>query len=130
MSEGYEKHYSEESFWQKLARFALSAGRSVVEMALQLFYTATAPDTPMHIKAICLAPLGYFILPLDAIPDLIPGVGYSDDLGVLALALAAVAVHVTPEIKKRARRKADEWFGPREDEPARDPDSVPSLTEK
>ncbi len=112
---GHEAHYSEESFWQKLAGFALSAGRSVVEMALQLFFVAIDKGTPAHIKALCLGPLGYFIFPFDAIPDIIPVVGYSDDLGVLALTLAAVASFLTPEIKERAREKADQWFGPRDD---------------
>ena len=111
---GHETHYSEASFWQKLASFALSAGRSVVEMALQLYFLIVDAGTPAHIKAFCLGPLGYFILPADAIPDIIPVVGYSDDLGVLALALATVASYITPEIKERARETADKWFGPRD----------------
>jgi uncharacterized membrane protein YkvA (DUF1232 family) len=55
--------------------------------------------------------LGYFICPLDAIPDAAPFVGYSDDLGVLALALATVATYTTVDVKEKARAKMKDWFG-------------------
>ena len=109
--QGYGKYYSQDSFWKKLLKFARNAGREVVENALSLYYTAQAPDTPIWAKTVIKGALGYFILPADAIPDLIPAVGYGDDLGVLVAALAAVAAHVTPEIKDRAKEKAAEWFG-------------------
>ena len=109
--QGYGKYYSQDSFWKKLLKFARNAGREVVENALSLYYTAQAPDTPAWAKTVITGALGYFIFPADAIPDLIPAVGYGDDLGALAAALAAVAAHVTPEIKDRAKEKAAEWFG-------------------
>ena len=91
-------------------------------MALQLFYVGIDVGTPMHIRRICLAPLGYFIFPADAIPDIIPVVGYSDDLGVLAITVATVAAFITPKIKERARETADKWFGPRDNaEPVPEP---------
>ena len=107
----FGKYYSEDSFWQKLLKFARTAGREVVEHALSLYYAAQEPDTPAWAKTVIYGVLGYFIFPVDAIPDLIPGVGFSDDLGALAAALATVAAHVTPEIKARAKEKAAEWFG-------------------
>ena len=110
-NQGYGKYYSEDSFWKKLLKFARAAGREVVENALSLYYTAQAPDTPAWAKTVITGALGYFILPADAIPDLIPAVGYGDDLGALGAALATVAVHVTPENKARAKEKAAEWFG-------------------
>ena len=57
------------------------------------------------------AALGYFIFPLDAIFDLSPLIGYSDDLGVLLFALSQVSNNITPEIKEKARQKLGEWFG-------------------
>ena len=107
----FQKYYSEDSFWKKLLNFACTAGREVVEHALSLYYAAQETDTPAWAKTIIYGVLGYFIFPVDAIPDLIPGVGYGDDLGALAAALATVASHVTPEIKNRAKEKAAEWFG-------------------
>ena len=58
-----------------------------------------------------VAALGYFIFPADAIPDITPVVGYADDLGVLAAALAAIAAHVTPEAKRRASEQLKILFG-------------------
>ena len=58
-----------------------------------------------------MGPLGYFIAPIDAIPDLTPIVGYSDDLGSLAMALAAVAIFIDDEVKDKARKKLKDWFG-------------------
>ena len=39
-NQGYDKYYSEDSFWKKLLNFARTAGREVVENALSLYYTA------------------------------------------------------------------------------------------
>jgi uncharacterized membrane protein YkvA (DUF1232 family) len=55
--------------------------------------------------------LGYFIFPLDAVPDLAPLIGYTDDLTVMAAALATVAFYITPEVKAQAHEKLDHWFG-------------------
>ena len=77
----YSAAYSEDSLWKKLAGFAATAGKEVVRQVLVLYYCFLEPDTPMKAKGQIVAALGYFIFPADAIPDLIPGVGYSDDLG-------------------------------------------------
>jgi uncharacterized membrane protein YkvA (DUF1232 family) len=54
--------------------------------------------------------LGYFILPLDVIPDLMPAIGYSDDLGVLAAAVVAVASSIKPEHTEKAKKVLAEWL--------------------
>ena len=105
-----QKNYSEGDFWQKLRRFTQKAGREVVEKALWLYYTAEDKDTPKWAKATVFAALAYFVCPIDVIPDPTPGIGFSDDLGVLISAVAAIAMHITPEIKKKAAEKMMEWF--------------------
>ncbi len=115
-NDNYSKEYSEKGFWAKLGRFAKIAGREVVEKALCLFYAAQRPETPIWAKSIIYSALGYFILPLDAIPDITPLVGYSDDLGVLAVALATVTAYINPAVKEQAHRKVREWFGEDEQE--------------
>ncbi|MBT6381766.1 MAG: DUF1232 domain-containing protein [Opitutales bacterium] len=107
----YSNNYSETGLWDKLTQFAKSAGREVVGKALILFYVASDPDTPKRAKTIIFSALGYFILPLDAIPDFTPILGFSDDLGAMALALATVAAHIKPEHRQAAKRKTTEWFG-------------------
>ncbi|MFQ5877488.1 MAG: YkvA family protein [Acidobacteriota bacterium] len=108
---GYQDEYSEEGFWTKLGRYAKIAGREVIENALRLFYAAHRPETPMWARSIIYSALGYFILPVDAIPDLTPAIGYADDLGALVFAMATVAAYVSPDVRERARRKINEWFG-------------------
>jgi uncharacterized membrane protein YkvA (DUF1232 family) len=110
-SNGYSSEYSESTFWDKLRRHARPAGMRVVEHALQLFYAARHPDTPAWARAVIYGALGYFILPTDAVPDLIPGVGFSDDLGVLVMALTTIAMRITPEIREQARHRLHQWFG-------------------
>lgn len=107
----YASTYSETRFWQKLTRYATVAGREVVEKALWLFYAAQSPNTPRWAKTAIYGALGYFIFPLDAIPDFAPIIGYTDDLGVLAAALATVSMYVTEDIKLRSRSTVEKWFG-------------------
>ncbi|MEX1095774.1 MAG: DUF1232 domain-containing protein [Planctomycetales bacterium] len=104
--------FTEASFRQKLQRYALAAGREVVEWALQLFYALQAPGTPKWARTVILGALAYFIFPADAIPDMVPGAGYADDLGALAAALAMVHLHVTDDIRAKAGKKLAAWFPP------------------
>lgn len=61
------------------------------------------PSTPRRVKLTLLAALGYFVLPLDAIPDVMPLLGFTDDAAVIAAALAAVAGSITPQHRDKAR---------------------------
>ncbi len=129
---GYETEYSEKGFWDKVRHYAKKAGREVVERALQLYFAAQAPETPVWARSIIYGALGYFITTVDAVPDITPVVGFTDDLGVLAAAIATVAAHITPEIRKRSEDKTRKWFGDEEGdieiiegEARRDPDDTP-----
>ena len=112
-SKKYQQAYSENSFWTKVKKLSLAAGREVVEKALILYYTLGEPCVPVWAKTTITMALGYFIFPVDAIPDLTPVVGYVDDLGVLVAALVSVAMHVTPEAKRRASKTLQVLFGDR-----------------
>ena len=68
-------------------------------------------STPKKYKAMIIGALGYFILPIDMIPDFIPVVGYSDDIAAIAGVIFAVVKCVSPEIKAQAKAKLKEWFG-------------------
>ena len=107
----YEKHYNDESFWEKIKKFAKKAGSKVIYTALKLYYAMKRPDTPAWAKSVIVGALGYLILPVDVIPDYIPVVGFSDDLAVLAAALGTVAAYINEEVKDKARQKMKDWFG-------------------
>ncbi|WP_297088700.1 DUF1232 domain-containing protein [uncultured Draconibacterium sp.] len=111
MDKKYSQHFSEKSLWDKLKQFGKTAGAKVVYAVLLLLYTFQDKGVSTKTKLSIAAALGYFILPTDAIIDLTPIIGYSDDLGVLLFTLSAVATSITPEIKAKARKKAHEWFG-------------------
>jgi uncharacterized membrane protein YkvA (DUF1232 family) len=107
----YSRSYSEKSLFDKIMKFAQKAGINVIYYVLLLFYTLQKKETPTWAKATIIGALGYFIVPIDAIPDLAPVIGYSDDLGALALAIANVAMYIDDEVKQKAKSKLKDWFG-------------------
>ena len=109
--ESYQSNYSESGLWKKVKSVAKKAGIKTIYMVLLLHYVLKSPDVPLKDKAKIYGALGYFILPIDLIPDFIPVVGYSDDVAALAFALHAVWKNVTPEIKQQAQQKLRSWFG-------------------
>lgn len=108
--QGHDKFYSDPGFWAKVKKRAKVAGREAIEKALLLYYALQDPEVPAWAKSVVAGALGYFIFPLDAIPDVLVPIGYTDDVAVMAAALAAVATHITPATKTRAAEKLKEWF--------------------
>lgn len=106
----YSKYYSEKSLWKKIKKFSKQAGTKVIYAVLLLYYAMLDNNVSMKPKLLIVASLGYFILPTDAIFDLTPIIGFSDDLGVLIFALNQISSIVTAEVKESARNKMDEWF--------------------
>ena len=88
-------------FWRKFSKFA--AQLPFAEDLAAAWFCATDPATPASAKGILVAALAYFVLPLDAIPDFIAGIGFTDDAAVLALAIRTVSRHMKPEHYARAR---------------------------
>lgn len=107
----FSKDYSDSGFWTKGKAFAKVAGEKVLTPALKMYYAARDPDTPVWARATIIGALGYFISPLDAIPDLLPVVGYGDDLTVLVAALATTAAYIKEEHVRKAEASLRQWFG-------------------
>src|SRR4051794_22231818 len=93
-----------EGFVAKAKRYLnrLPLAQDVVAM----YFCLLDPKTPLWVKGTVAAALAYFILPLDAIPDILPVIGLSDDVSVLAAAFTAISASITDE----HRRKAREWM--------------------
>lgn len=81
--------YSERAFRAKLGE--VGGLKQVFEAAKKLHGLLTDPATPVWVKAMCVAALGYLILPTDVVTDFIPALGYGDDLMMLTSAMAAIA---------------------------------------
>jgi uncharacterized membrane protein YkvA (DUF1232 family) len=107
----YNKHYSEKKFWAKIPEALQSAGREVIEKSLILYYVGIDPKTPTWAKAIIGTALGYFIFPIDAIPDFTPVAGYADDLGAIVAAVASIGACITRKHIALAKKKMKELFG-------------------
>jgi len=106
----YQGQYSEDAFWNKLKKIAGKAGAKVVYYALVLFYTLTDPATPAKYKAVIAGALGYLILPVDLLPDLLPFAGLADDWAALVAAVSYVFSAINPQNKEKAREKLRTWF--------------------
>ena len=103
-SNEYQEAFSERRFSQKLSRYAKAAGREVVEKSLLLYYTLRDDKAPAWARATITGALGYFIVPLDAIADFTPAVGYADDLDVLREPrLSSDAVRERPQDSRKAK---------------------------
>ncbi len=88
-------------FWRKL-KSTLSY-LPFAETFLAAFFAATDPKTPATAKAILLGALGYFIVPLDIVPDLLGAFGYGDDIAVILAAIKAVESSITEVHREKAR---------------------------
>lgn len=106
----YMKGFSEISMWEKIRKFASKAGQQTVYSVLLLFYAYKRSDTPYWAKNIIIGTIGYFISPIDALPDLTPIIGYTDDIGVLSFGLVTIACYVNDEVKSKAQIHLKKWF--------------------
>ena len=106
----YKAHYTDSGFWDKAKGYAKVAGKAALEPALKMYYSATDKDTPLWAKTAIYGALGYFISPIDAIPDFLPVAGYTDDIAVLVAAAATVAAYIKEEHVRKARDTLRQWF--------------------
>ncbi|MDI6838191.1 YkvA family protein [Ciceribacter thiooxidans] len=94
-------------FWPTMrkAMRQLPFGRDVVAA----YYCATDRQTPLRVRGILLAALGYFVLPFDTVPDMLAVVGFTDDIAVLTTAFALISSHIREQHYEAADRAlADE----------------------
>jgi uncharacterized membrane protein YkvA (DUF1232 family) len=88
-------------FWRKLR--AVLARIPFAEDLLAAYYCAFDRTTPLHVKGALIGAIAYFVLPTDAIPDVLPVLGFTDDAAVLAGTLKLVASHIRDDHRTAAR---------------------------
>ena len=106
----YSAYYSEPSLWNKMLKYGRKAGISVIYAGLLLYYLLQKEGLPLQVKAAIIGALGYFILPIDVLPDVIAGLGYTDDLAVLLMMLKYCSQYMDEGVKAKARAKMVELF--------------------
>ncbi|MEE4238274.1 MAG: YkvA family protein [Anderseniella sp.] len=92
-------------FWQKLKRNLARIPKA--DEVVAAYYAAFDSNTPFRTKAVLLAALAYFVLPIDVIPDFILGFGFTDDMTVLLTAFGLIRANVTEAHRERARATVD-----------------------
>ena len=95
-----------EGFWPKMGR--VLSRIPFAEEALAAWYCATDEATPARVKGMLLAALAYFVVPVDLLPDFLPGLGFTDDLTVLLTTLGLVRSHMTESHRESARRALED----------------------
>ncbi len=106
----YEKHYSQSKLLEKLRKVAQKAGLKAVYSVLLLFYVLVDGNVSIKDRAIIIGTLGYFIFPVDLMPDVMLALGYTDDLAILLFSVGKIRKSITPEIESKAKRKLQEYF--------------------
>ncbi len=99
----------EQRFWKKLKRFLTRI--PFAEDLTAAYYCAKDPETPAYVRAVLLGAIAYFVLPIDMVPDILAGLGFTDDASVLAAAVAAVGRHLQPRHREQAQRALEKIAG-------------------
>ena len=107
----YAASYSQDGLFDKISKYAKNIGLNLINEALKLWYVTDNPNLPGKTKATIIGALGYLISPLDLVPDVLPVVGYTDDAGAVALAIAMAQAFIDQKVKDKAKAKIDEIFG-------------------
>jgi uncharacterized membrane protein YkvA (DUF1232 family) len=92
-------------FWPKIGRVA--ARIPFADQAVSVYYAARDPETPMAAKGIMLGALAYFIMPIDAIPDVLAGIGFTDDAAVITAVIATLGANVRKKHRELAGKALD-----------------------
>jgi uncharacterized membrane protein YkvA (DUF1232 family) len=74
---------------------------------IALYFCAVDRKVPLKIKASIIASLAYLVLPVDAVPDFLLGLGFTDDVAVMTALYSLVSGHITDEHRRLARRALD-----------------------
>ena len=95
----------EKTFWRKMKGSVKKAGEEIAVMGIKSWLAMTDSNTAVRHKAILCGALAYFVLPTDLVPDVLAGVGFTDDMAALTLAANSVGNAITKEHEAQAREK-------------------------
>jgi uncharacterized membrane protein YkvA (DUF1232 family) len=108
--QNYKKDFTPKGFFQKLIRVSKKLGSIFIYRVLLLYFVVMHKETPLWIKTTLMGALGYFISPIDAVPDLTPLLGYTDDLVIISAALLMSQRYQNDEMKDKASKFVEKIF--------------------
>lgn len=107
----YRKRFSKKKLADKINKSFGSLGQKLVYSVLLMFNAFKNNGTPSWAKNIIIGALGYFLSPIDAIPDLSPFLGYTDDIGILSFGLVTIACYITDDVRSKSVVQLRKFFG-------------------
>ena len=99
------------SILRALKRKTKQISAPLLYAGLLMYYALRRSETPKWAKRVILGGLVYLFTPIDAVPDIAPIIGYTDDLGVMFYALVLVAAYIDGEVRSAARKTLSSWIG-------------------
>ena len=92
--------------WERLKRWA----RGLQDDGLALWFCCRHPGMPLVPKLLALLVVGYFLSPIDLIPDFIPVLGYLDELILLPVSIYLILKLVPEPVLAECRAEAKAWI--------------------
>ena len=106
----YSNDFSDNGFWITVKKYAKKIGRETLHKSLCLWLVIKEGDAPIWAKTTAVSALGYLISPIDAIPDFMPIVGFTDDIAVIGVAAVTLAAYITEQISGKAEMMLPDWM--------------------
>lgn len=106
---GYAEAYRPWELLEKAGRVGRKLGRKTLYVLLVLYYASFDKSLPVKERLMLAAALGYFILPLDMVPDVLPG-GFADDAAALMYVARHVWSHISDKTLAKARATLDRMW--------------------
>lgn len=107
----FEQYFSESKLTDKVASVAKKAGATAIYPAMLLFELLKSDDVPVEKKTLIVGSLGYFILPVDFLPDAVLGMGFTDDIAVMTMGLRASLDYLTSDLSSSVKAQLHTWLG-------------------
>jgi uncharacterized membrane protein YkvA (DUF1232 family) len=91
--------------WEQIKRWATELKNE----GMTLWFCCRHPDMPWLPKIFALLVVGYFLSPIDLIPDFIPILGYLDELILLPISIYLILKLVPERVLTESRDQAANW---------------------
>ncbi len=106
----YIKYFDEIQLFDKLGVVGKKIGSKVVFYVIIMAMLIGDTKIPLKVRLVFMAALGYLILPTDLVADLLPAIGFTDDIAFLSFAISNAREYITPEVKDKAKEKMGQWI--------------------